>query len=436
MKRTTGLKQLTKEKLSPSVLFLLLLCFAEIVAFAMILITGGDASGDLLFQNRIDSFMDYFHPMMTFERFSLKGMYETANIFYPPLAMLFYFVMYSIIPNGFIPENDFFAREHQSAVFPFLLLCVIVVAGIICVLSAIRNGTELEKKLFAFALALSAPMVFLLERGNIILPALLFTLLFLHWKDSESKVKRELALISLAIAAGLKIYPAVFGLILLIEKRKRDALRCAIYGILAFVLPFLVFGIVNPLDMIRGLVRTSISSFDEGFGYKVNFSNTFAFLCSIFHIPCPRTVLNILALILGILTFGALFLLKENWKRFCVITIFVAAMPPMSYMYVMVFMLIPAVLFVNESDKQPRSPLQYVYAVLLSMCFIPLPFTGVTYGEGFLFGPYPMTFTTFSESLALLLLAILLIREAVVRLFCIIRSHKSTRKTNAEITAK
>ena len=237
MKTPTDWKHLAREKLSPSAVFLLVLCLTELITLIMTLTCRGSGLSDVLFQNRADSFMDYFHPLMTFERFSVKSMYADAKVFYPPLAMLFYLVLYRIIPQESIPADDFVARESQITVFPFLLLTILIILAVVCVLYALRRGTELEKKLFAIAALLCAPMLYLLDRSNILLLAFLFSLLFFHLKDSDSRIKRELSLICLAIAAGLKIYPALFGLVLVFEKRWREALRCVIYGILSFLLP-------------------------------------------------------------------------------------------------------------------------------------------------------------------------------------------------------
>jgi hypothetical protein len=414
MKTPTDWKLLAREKLSPSAVFLLVLCLTELVTLIMTLTCRGSGLSDVLFQSRTDSFMDFFHPLMTFERFSVESMYADAKIFYPPLAMLFYLVLYRIIPQESIPADDFVAREHQITVFPFLLLTVLTMLAVAYVLCALRRGTDLEKKLFAILALLCAPMLYLLDRSNILLLALLFSLLFFYWKDSDSRIKRELSLLCLAIAAGLKIYPALFGLMLVFEKHWREALRCMIYGILSFLLPALAFGGINPLDMISGLTGTSSAVYFEGFGYKVNFSNTFAFLCESLRISYSRSLLNAIALLLGGITLCAILFQRDSWKRICVIAVLIAAIPGLSYMYVMIFMLIPAVAFLNESDRCPRSPMQYVYAVLLSLCLAPLPFTGMPYDMA---GPYIMTVSTFVESLCLILLSLVLIAEAAIVAF-------------------
>ena len=425
MKIPDTLKQLTRERLSPSALFLLLLCMTELISLLLLFISPGTVFAEILFVNRADSLMDYFHPLLTFSRAPINDFYHQVSTFYPPLALLFYLIMYRLIPTDALPADDFVARESQITLIPYLLLTVLLSIAIVYILAALRKGTNLERKLFSVSALLAAPMLYQFDRGNIIILSFFFALLFFHWKDSDSPVKRELALIFLAIAAGLKIYPMLFGVLLLLEKRWRDALRCIIYGLLAFWLPALIFGGVNPMDLLRNLADMSVGTQSEGFGYKANFSNTFALLFSAFRIPYAPALPSVLTYVLGLLTLGSAFLQQSNWKRVCAFSVLIVALPGFSYVYVLIFLLIPAVLFLNESDGQPRCTLNYVYAFLLAACFMPLPFTGLIYSS--YYPTYPLTVSTFAESLAVLFLSLMLIGEAAVRLWGICSTRLAHR---------
>ena len=76
----------------------------------------------------------------------------------------------------------------------------------------------------------SYPVMFCLERGNILILSVVFAMFFIFFKDSDNKFIKELSYISLAMSAGIKIYPAVFGLTLIIEKKYKEALRLLFYG--------------------------------------------------------------------------------------------------------------------------------------------------------------------------------------------------------------
>ena len=60
--------------------------------------------------------------------------------------------------------------------------------------------------------------------------------------DSQNKTYREVGILALAFAAALKLYPAVFGWFLIADKRYKDAVRCAIYGVALLLIPSFFFG--------------------------------------------------------------------------------------------------------------------------------------------------------------------------------------------------
>ena len=100
------------------------------------------------------------------------------------------------------------------------------------------DGKKNLRILLSAALALSAPALFAFERGNIILLCCVLCIWFLLGYRSQRPVIRELALLALAIAAALKIFPALLGLLLIRERAWKDAFRLILYGIAAVFLPF------------------------------------------------------------------------------------------------------------------------------------------------------------------------------------------------------
>lgn len=402
-----------KQRLTPANVFLLLLLLAELITLVMLISTRGGAWGELLFFDTGDSFMDYFNSIYTFERHEVGELYHEVNSFYPPLAQLFYLVLHAMIPAWAMPPDAYVAREVQITALPFCLYVILTSVLVACTLSAAYRDKSSKNKLFVVLAFCSAPMLFQFERANIIFVAFLFTLLFLRWYDDPNRVKRELALIALAVAAGLKIYPALFGLLLVADRRWRETARCVVYGLLSFFLPSIAFGGVNPLKLLAGLGDMNGNVAAEGVGHKVNFSNTFTALAKAFGGEGNGTVFAVLAVLIGILCVVALFCHTSLWKRLTLIAVFIAGVPSFSYLYVMIFFLLPTVAFLNESDSKTHTIMDYIYAVGLVACLAPLPFSGYWYGMC----DYPVTFTMWVESLALLALAALLVGEAAVMLY-------------------
>jgi len=418
---------LSWKKISPARIFLTLLILFEGIALIRIIATHGEALGDLLFYDRLDTMMDFFHPVLGYRTVSPDNLYTDAVVMYPPLSMLLFYWIYKVLPEDVVlPCGPREARVEQSVFFIALLLLVLLSILIAFLLADLRKGSSVQKRICALCAMLSYPMLFQLDRGNIILLAFFFTLLFAHWMDSENRIKRELALIALGIAFGLKGYPALFGLVLLSQKRWKESIRCAIYGIAAFVLPALCFRGVNLFEILSAFGSVSENVATEGFGYKVNFSNTIRYWMSTMEIEAmSSTLLTALCLGLGVLCLIAVLVPGEMWKKLCLISIFIAGVPGVSYVYVMIFFLIPAFFFLNENDGQTkRGGLSYVYAVLLAACLVPLPFSNVPYITD---QHYPVTLTVKTEGLAIILLAVILIIDQAIACVRIWKNHRTAK---------
>ncbi len=427
MKFQNSLDCLPCKKISPAKLFLTLLILFEGIALIRIITTHGEALGDLLFYDRLDTMMDFFHPVLGYRTVSPDNLYTDAVVMYPPLSMLLFYWIYRVLPEDVVlPCGPREARMEQSVFFVALVLLVLLSILIAFLLADLRKGSSVQKRICALCAIFSYPMLFQLERGNIILLAFFFTLLFAHWMDSESRIKRELALIALGIAFGLKGYPAVFGLVLISQKRWKESIRCAIYGIAAFVIPALCFRGVNLFEILRAIGGVSDTVAVEGFGYKVNFSNTIRYFMSSMDMEAmSSTVLNLLCLGLGALCLIAALVPGEMWKKLCLISIFIAGVPGVSYVYVMIFFLIPAFFFLNENDGQTKHGwLSYVYAILLAACLVPLPFSEVPYITDL---RYPMTLTVKTEGWAIMLLAVILIIDRVIACVRIWKNHRNAK---------
>ncbi len=154
--------------------------------------------------------------------------FKDAN--YPPLAYVFFYLA------DVVSGRDAASVRALVLSILFSVLFALVLLGGCRRLTAAARGRRLA---ILAAFLVSMPMVFALERGNIILLAAGLCAYFLLGYRSRRPVVRELAYLALAVAAALKIFPALLGLLLLKEKRFCDALRLVLYGLVAGLLPFL-----------------------------------------------------------------------------------------------------------------------------------------------------------------------------------------------------
>ena len=155
--------------------------------------------------------MDYFNMLSNL--YTLKPYSANAN--YPAMCFLILRVLYHMIP--LVPEgNDgFYLRNYMPAQLGYIIYTIVLILGIYELLTAFCKKNEAENKLIAFSIIISGPFIFTLERGNIILVALLFLLLYVLLYNSDNRKYRYLAYIALAISASIKIYPALFGLMII-----------------------------------------------------------------------------------------------------------------------------------------------------------------------------------------------------------------------------
>ena len=197
---------------------------------------GAEAFLEIFHLGTADLFGDFFAAACDAARGAAA--YGERGVIYPPLGNLLLLVLSRLLPSEYLTENDAAAwRHYNGAVLFYVLLAVLSVAALgLCARRLLKSHAA------ALALCVSFPVCFLLERGNILLPALLPLLFFSRYFDSERPLLRELALAALGISAALKLYPLLFSLALAAARRWRALLRVLCYTALLCLLPSLFFG--------------------------------------------------------------------------------------------------------------------------------------------------------------------------------------------------
>jgi len=231
-----------------STLYICLAVLSTVTLFIVELMWNGNYR--YLHADPYDTGMDFLNSIV----YTTGGKpYFQYGTIYPPLANLFFYILNGMVPSGISAKwpktgDDILKlrgsildlRIYQNTVFAWLLYSVIIAVLIFSVVTSYEKN-RLKGILLGIAILLSHGVLYALERGNIILISLFFLLIFTKYFDSDNKVLREAALLALVISADLKLYPAVFGLLLLGNKQYREALRAIIYGIMGFILPLFAF---------------------------------------------------------------------------------------------------------------------------------------------------------------------------------------------------
>lgn len=228
-----------KIKITP-ILFIYFLFTAGILAlFLSLCFRGGNFLEDIVYD--FSHFVDFFDHVRRFYM-GLGSVYEEGmHACFPPLAYCLYYIVARILYKDNFLNPDALSISGSGA----LIFCMLIVAFTTLFIFAFFRMYQCkgmkEKKWMAVLLLCSYPFWLAIERGNMSLLVLVLLMYTMSLKDSEKKWVRETALFLFAIAAALKLYPAVFGILYLVKKRYKEAGRLIIYGFLFFFVPFVFF---------------------------------------------------------------------------------------------------------------------------------------------------------------------------------------------------
>ena len=227
-------------------------------------------------------------------------------------------------------------------------------------------------------LSFSPGYIYCIERGNMVILTVFFLLLFVGWYDSEIQYEREIAFIALAFAASMKIYPAVFGILLLFEKNWKNVIKTLFYGITIFTIPFFMFGGLNRIgSMIKNIAYLSGETFTDernfGYGYKINIKNFIVAICDWLNID--NGLCDILCLFGTILLIASVViivvLVSEKWKKVWALTLLLTMLPTFSWIYNALYFIVPLLIYLKECKMAKINALYDIFFVLI---FAPLPY--------------------------------------------------------------
>ena len=402
-----------------SKLFYIISFASLVVCIIMGVLSNGVTVSNLLF-NKDDVFMDFFNSVVDCS----GDAYGESGVIYPPLVVLFY----KFCSMFFNIDSMKASEVRETSLGMIIFVCFTIVSYILFakLIYKYKNGSFANKSLFAFFTLFSFPMIYLIERGNIIVLVLPLLLYFVNEYDSDVKYKRHLAYICLAISVAIKIYPVFFGLLLLKKKKNfKNILLCIFYGAVFFFVPFIFVGGFSQLGvLIHNILYTSSMFGSKGFGFKVSISNTFSLFGHVFnHVRLFETA-GTMFLIITVL--AGLFLIlfnkwNEDWKIYAVISLIIILVPGFSYIYSVAYMIIPLLFFLNKKETKW---IDYIYSLLFIAQFIFLVAKTDELFPSFNSAELNCNIATVVESIALLAMLVLLYFDGIITFFRLSRHTK------------
>lgn len=389
-----------------SILFTMTLIGFLIGGFVMFF-TSDVALKQILFYDYEDWFMDFFNTMSDSE---YPGLYREYHILYAPIVVIPLNLLYHLIPSYELLHGREI-RDTQVGMICFLFVMIIAFVALIALIYREKKGTSLEKICFIVGMLFSVGMISVVDRGNVIIYAVLFSSAFLALYKSEKWYVREISYVCLALAVCIKIYPVFLGVLILRNRQWSGAIRTVVYWLVLFVTPFLYYGRMaenilvymqtvfnfgttnkEPVDAEKAtsfferlvafaeeVTETEKQFFTNFAGQKVyydyidgknafTYTGTFQILfASLYRNYETLEVCQKLSKGLLFACFFTSLFQDEDWKTATLLSIFSVTFTPSTFAYSITFMIFPCLMFLNKANF--KNPLHWIYAALFLAMF-------------------------------------------------------------------
>ena len=339
----------------PRNLFFLLAALGILLCLPLAIHFGGDLYAWMVQENKPEiRFMDYFphltdaaDPSHLYHHIARGDTGSYAPVF-PPLAYGLYYLLYRLTYlRGGIPEG--METEAIPGALSIFTMYLIFNAVLFFVAIEITGQKNRKKDLLLFAL-LMLSVVFMgsgYMLGNSVMLVLSLLIIGLHLAESSRPLHRELGLVVLALCVGLKLYPAVFGLVFLKEKRYKDLAHLILYSLLLVLLPFAFFG---GLDGIQAWLNNLTGPLQSTglYGRPQFLKGLFFTLIKIITGQDAATFSGILALVVMILWVILAWQSKSKWRTLFFLCCVMIFYPSGAYRYTLAYLAIPLITLLNE----------------------------------------------------------------------------------------
>ena len=353
-------------------IFFISLTLTQLVMYISTIASGGYAMHSLIFNYYNDSYMDFFNPLNIS---LLKYPYTSANIgeysLYSPLYILLFRFLSCFAKDEVYTYDKSYYTHFSETTLIYVMFTAVTVSGLAILIYNIKKGNKITKIWFLFLCLLSAPMIYNLERGNIIIIALFFLFLYVLNYNNESKLVRHMSLICLALAVGIKPFAIVFLVLLLREKRFKDTLLGILYSVLIYVIPSFFLGGLSVIGKIINKIPDVIKYIqDGGVAYRTDiFAGMDTLAMSLGYNPMPNDS-PVKYIIWGVLIISLIvcaFISKSQWKRVLALSLFVIAGPFAEYETSLILLFIPLVLCLDSEDERKAMDMVHIFLFVVVM---------------------------------------------------------------------
>lgn len=222
--------------------------------------------------DKSNTFMDFFNPLYWAED---DGRYTLWGSVYPPLNFLFLRLLSYLSQIQLNVEPNLIREDGSLIIFTYIAL-YFTLPLIIIKSKLFLFFSDLERVLIYAICVTCTPMLFTLERGNLVLIAIPFLM-------TTIKTRGLYRVLSIALLINIKPYFAVLSLFFLVRGNFSDFIKCILISLSIFVLSGFILGgeFIDFFSNILGFFQndnfvsireilalpSSISSFSSAFQY-------------------------------------------------------------------------------------------------------------------------------------------------------------------------
>lgn len=322
---------------------------------------------------------DYFNVIYNFEN-PINPWENGLN--YPAGICLLFRLAFHMVPLGTQAE---YADAYAGATYTYAALGLVIMYFISAVAIWIgtykmASGKLASRLLLAWAVFLTGPIFAAFFYANSILLSFGFLFIFVGFYSSDRTWLRWLAYASLGVAATIKIYPAVFLMMLLADKKlRREFIPACILVALFVIVPFFFFeGITSIKSFLSNFSSESSWKSDWGFGYLVGFQTLVKIISYAVGSYIEGDVPRLVTLIPFAVFFFLFFTSEAEWKRLFACALLCIWYPFISHTYVMLLFFPALCSLVRSCDKarvrsdgSKRGMFYTVSTVLMLLLIVP-----------------------------------------------------------------
>ena len=351
-----------KKKINPINIFIIISAISVIISF-FTFVFGNDTFSAV---NATGGFHKLFNDFIFHLYLSddLNTVYtKSIHICFPPLIYLFYHALNLMMPPHAKTDINYNAMYNLCVIY--LIIGFLIFAFIIK--RFLKKQNDKKVLLTVILLTLSSCFTFgIIQCANIAFLVVMLLLLAVDLRESDSKFKQELAMILIAIAAAIKIYPAVFGILYLAERRYKESFRLIIYGILFFFVPFIFIGGIDGFNTFlenQILVQKTWGELSPNGIYS-----------NLIILGLSEKISEIMIYILGGLSLIMAYVCNDNWKKLFMLSFIMVMCPMWSGAYTPALFTIPFLYLLSKKDYI-ENKLDFIYTALFSLMFTSSCFT-------------------------------------------------------------